>query len=239
LGKVPHEDIHQDPAGPRGPDAGCLRSAQVFRPRRNRRPQVSSANLGDLRSGPCCGRETAAASTGAKLTGQTARDYLHSSELIVAGLRRANELYQPDGLPIVFDLQLEAEVLGCGLRWAEQTPPSVCTHPLEQGRSLLSLPVFDARMGRFPLVMDALRTLKQEIGDEVAMYGLLCGPFTLALHLLGNGSHVPRRVRQHLHRREHRPGADPRLYPQPQQIVRRESQADHGPAAGRRRSDWG
>ena len=123
---------------------------------------------------------------GAKLTGQTARDYLHSSELIVAGLRRANELYQPDGLPIVFDLQLEAEVLGCELRWADETPPAVCTHPLEQGKSLLSLPVFDASMGRFPMVMDALRTLKQEIGGDVALYGLLCGPFTLALHLLGN-----------------------------------------------------
>lgn len=123
---------------------------------------------------------------GAKLLGQSARDYLHSSDLIVAGLRRANELYQPDGLPVAFDLQLEAEVLGCELRWADQTPPSVCTHPLEQGKSLLSLPVFDASMGRFPLVMDAFDRLKQEIGNDVALYGLLCGPFTLALHLMGN-----------------------------------------------------
>lgn len=123
---------------------------------------------------------------GAQLLGHTARDYLHSSDLMVAGLRRANELYRPDGLPVVFDLQLEAEVLGCELRWADQTPPSVCTHPLEQGKSLLSLPVFDASMGRFPMVMDALDRLKQEIGDDVALYGLLCGPFTLALHLMGN-----------------------------------------------------
>lgn len=123
---------------------------------------------------------------GAKLTGKTAREYLHSSELIAAGLRRANELYQPDGLPVVFDLQLEAEVLGCELRWSDQTPPAVCTHPLEQGKSLVSLPVFDASMGRFPMAMDALRTLKKEIGNDVALYGLLCGPFTLALHLTGN-----------------------------------------------------
>ncbi len=123
---------------------------------------------------------------GAKLLGQTARDYLHSSDLIVAGLRRANELYQPDGLPIVFDLQMEAEVLGCELRWADETPPSVCTHPLEQGKSLQSLPVFDASMGRFPMVMDALKQVKQELGADIALYGLLCGPFTLALHLMGN-----------------------------------------------------
>lgn len=123
---------------------------------------------------------------GAKLLGQTARDYLHSSDLLVAGMRRANELYQPDGLPIVFDLQMEAEVLGCELRWSDETPPSVCTHPLEQGKSLQSLPVFDASMGRFPMVMDALTQVKRELGAEIALYGLLCGPFTLALHLMGN-----------------------------------------------------
>lgn len=123
---------------------------------------------------------------GAKIIGQTARDYLRSSELIVAGLRRANELYQPDGLPIVFDLQMEAEVLGCELHWADETPPSVRSHPLEMGKSLLDLPVFDASMGRFPLVLDALDTVKKEMGGDVALYGLLCGPFTLALHLMGN-----------------------------------------------------
>jgi uroporphyrinogen decarboxylase len=72
------------------------------------------------------------------------------------------------------------------LRWAEQGPPSVATHPLESGKSLPDLPVFDPSMGRFPVALDALRTLKKDIGDEVALYGLICGPFTLALHLLGN-----------------------------------------------------
>ncbi|MCX7008171.1 MAG: uroporphyrinogen decarboxylase family protein [Kiritimatiellaeota bacterium] len=123
---------------------------------------------------------------GAKLLGKTAREYLQSSELMLAGLRRARELYQPDGLPVAFDLQLEAEVLGCELHWADQPPPSVCTHPLEQGKSLVSLPVFDPSMGRFPLVMDTLRAAKKEMGDDIALYGLLCGPFTLALHLMGN-----------------------------------------------------
>lgn len=122
----------------------------------------------------------------AKLIGRSARDYLHSSDLIVAGLRRANELYQPDGLPVVFDLQLEAEALGCELHWADETPPSVRTHPLEMGKSLADLPVFDPGMGRFPIVMDALGTVKKEMGGDVALYGLLCGPFTLALHLMGN-----------------------------------------------------
>ncbi len=123
---------------------------------------------------------------GGKLIGKSAREYLQSSDLIVQGLKKACELYQPDGLPVVFDLQLEAEVLGCELRWADQTPPSVCTHPLEQGKSLAALPVFDAANGRFPTVMEAVRTMKKDVGSEIALYGLICGPFTLALHLMGN-----------------------------------------------------
>ena len=73
---------------------------------------------------------------GGRLIGVSARDYLQSSDLVVRGLRKAMELYRPDGLPILFDLQIEAEILGCDLRWAEEVPPSVVSHPLEQGKNL-------------------------------------------------------------------------------------------------------
>jgi uroporphyrinogen decarboxylase len=125
---------------------------------------------------------------GASLIGRKAGEFLKSSDLIVAGMKKAKELYRPDGLPVVFDLQLEAEVLGCQLHWAEDGPPAVVTHPLE-GKSdwnANDLPEFDLTKGRIPLVMEAVRKAKAEIGDEVALYGLLCGPFTLALHMLGN-----------------------------------------------------
>jgi MtaA/CmuA family methyltransferase len=123
---------------------------------------------------------------GASLIGVGAEEYLKDAGLIVKGLKKAYDLYQPDGLPIVFDLQMEAEVLGCQLHWAKQGPPSVMTHPLEQGKSLADLPAFDAGAGRFPVAMQALATLKADLGEKVALYGLICGPFTLALHLLGN-----------------------------------------------------
>lgn len=49
---------------------------------------------------------------------------------MVAGLLEANRRYLPDGLPIVFDLQVESEVLGCDLMGSEDSPPSVSSHPL-------------------------------------------------------------------------------------------------------------
>ena len=122
---------------------------------------------------------------GGKLTGANAREYLQSSDLIVQGLRKARELYRPDGLPVVFDLQIEAEILGCGLQWADDAPPAVCSHPLKDA-AIEDLPTFDTTKGRYPLIGRALETLKSEMGGEVALYGLITGPFTLCMHLMGN-----------------------------------------------------
>lgn len=123
---------------------------------------------------------------GANLIGAKADDYLNSADLMVEGLTKARDLYNPDGLPICFDLQIEAEVLGCDLHWADAVPPSVTTHPLAQGKTIADLPKLDETKGRFPVVTEVLDRLKTEMGDEVALYGLICGPFTLALHLRGN-----------------------------------------------------
>lgn len=123
---------------------------------------------------------------GGYLIGQTASAYLQSEELLVEGLKKARALYRPDGLPVIFDLQVEAEVLGCALHWADEVPPAVVSHPLANGGALENLPPWDASKGRVPMVLRALDRLRGEMGEEVALYGLICGPFTLALHLLGN-----------------------------------------------------
>ena len=89
---------------------------------------------------------------GGKLIGKSATEYLQSADCIVEGLAKARELYRPDGLPILFDLQMEAEVLGCHLQWADEVPPSVTSHPLTS-RSLEDLPEFDTEQGRYPIAM--------------------------------------------------------------------------------------
>ena len=123
---------------------------------------------------------------GGALVGADAEAYLKSADLIVDGMREAARRYRPDGLPVVFDLQLEAEILGCQLAWAKETPPSVASHPLGDDYDLAGLPAFSTEKGRIPLVLDAIRRAKAAIGEEVALYGLLTGPLTLALHLRGD-----------------------------------------------------
>ncbi|MFW5681878.1 MAG: uroporphyrinogen decarboxylase family protein [Phycisphaeraceae bacterium] len=127
---------------------------------------------------------------GGALIDRSASAYLRSSDLIVEGLTKAIELYKPDGLPVVFDLQVEAEVLGCPLQWADDAPPSVTGHPMSlmegEGKSLEDLPPFSLEAGRVPMVLDATRRMRERVGDDVALYGLVTGPFTLTMHLMGN-----------------------------------------------------
>ncbi len=120
----------------------------------------------------------------AALIGLAADEYLKSSDHIVAGTSKAIELYKADGIPVVFDLQIEAEVLGCELKWDDNSPPSVISHPLLNGISIDDLQIPCACKGRIPAVMDATRKLR-DLHPGVALYGLITGPFTLALHLLG------------------------------------------------------
>ncbi len=120
---------------------------------------------------------------GGKLIGKTADEYLKSGDLIAQGVREAIRQYRPDGISVTFDLQIESEALGCELRWFQESPPAVVGHVLEH-TPLSTLTIPDAHAGRIPDILNAIRQLRAEQFD-VALYGLVTGPFTLALHLKG------------------------------------------------------
>lgn len=122
-----------------------------------------------------------------KLTGYNATEVLTDGDKLYASLMEVNKLYKPNGQPVIFDLQIEAEILGCELLWTTDGPPSVKTHPLEATTDipcLCTIPTKDD--GRMPMVLDVMRRMKASVGETTALYGLICGPFTLASHLRGN-----------------------------------------------------
>ncbi|MBZ0291661.1 MAG: thioredoxin family protein [Anaerolineae bacterium] len=119
-----------------------------------------------------------------KLKGYNALEVLTDEQKLLESLLEVNRVYDPDGQPVMFDLQVEAEILGCQLAWAENAPPSVATHPLAETKTVPTyLPT--ASDGRIPLILNTMRQLKARIGDKTALYGLVCGPLTLASHLRG------------------------------------------------------
>ncbi len=121
---------------------------------------------------------------GGFLTGVDAETYLKSPNEIVNGINKAIEAYNPDGIPVVFDLQIEAEILGCKLQWAPHNPPAVISHPLAEGVLLSELKVPSETDGRIAVAVEATKQLRL-MHPEIALYGLITGPFTLALHLMG------------------------------------------------------
>jgi len=121
---------------------------------------------------------------GGFLTGVDATNYLKSADEIVNGVSKSIHEYNADGIPVVFDLQVEAEVLGCELRWSETGPPAVVSHPLSEGKKLNDLKIPGPGDGRIATCLEATKTLREKY-PELALYGLITGPFTLALHLLG------------------------------------------------------
>lgn len=122
-----------------------------------------------------------------KLKGYTAEEVLKDGQKLYESLMEVAKLYSPDGMPIMFDLQLEAEILGCDLKWAQDNPPSVASHPLEGNNKGIpckcKIPTKES--GRIPIMLDAMTKLKASVGEDIALYGLICGPFTLASHLRG------------------------------------------------------
>lgn len=121
-----------------------------------------------------------------KLKGYSGEEILKDPDKLLEALLEVNKLYMPDGMPVMFDLQIEAEILGCDLLWAKENPPSVKSHPLAAEKTIpckCQIPTKES--GRIPMILDVMKRLKAEIGDETALYGLICGPFTLASHLRG------------------------------------------------------
>jgi MtaA/CmuA family methyltransferase len=121
---------------------------------------------------------------GGYLIGVDAQTFLKSEEQIVKGTEAAIQRYNPDGIPVYFDLQVEAEILGCDLLWGDENPPAVISHPLQEGKSLEDLHIPQKTEGRLPQILGATQTLREKYPD-IALYGLITGPFTLALHLFG------------------------------------------------------
>lgn len=119
-----------------------------------------------------------------KLRGYSALEVLTDGQKLLESLLAVNQVYDPDGQPVIFDLQVEAEILGCDLVWTDSGPPTVASHPLEVNLEIPSyLP--ERSDGRLPMILDVMSQMKQSVGDHTALYGLICGPMTLASHLRG------------------------------------------------------
>jgi uroporphyrinogen decarboxylase len=123
----------------------------------------------------------------AYLINEKADIYMKDPELIARGIVEAAKRYHADGIPLVFDLSVEAESVGCQIEYWEDNVPSVRSHPCDKltpEEAGLGLPTSED--GRWPILFEAAKIAKPGLADlDCAMLGLMTGPLTLASHLAG------------------------------------------------------
>ena len=123
----------------------------------------------------------------AALIDQPADAFLKSSELMAKGVVKAAEIYHADGIPLLFDLSVEAESMGCEAEYWDDNVPSIISHPCaETPPEEANLKIPSAKDGRWPVIFEAAELARPRLEAlDCAMLGLLCGPLTLASHLAG------------------------------------------------------
>ncbi|MHB8205331.1 MAG: uroporphyrinogen decarboxylase family protein [Desulfomonilaceae bacterium] len=119
------------------------------------------------------------------LIGEPADKFLQDPDLIAKGVVFAAQRYKADGIPLLFDLTVEAISMGCEYKWWPDNPPSITSHPLDKK----TLDEFGRKIpgpkdGRWPVIIEAGKKAKAALPD-VALYAIICGPLTLASHLRG------------------------------------------------------
>jgi MtaA/CmuA family methyltransferase len=110
--------------------------------------------------------------------------------------RASASTFKLSGLPSAvapLDMQVEAEALGGRidfLRSRELVFPQIAK-PLFASTKYLNSGYFESsdfiNQGRIPLVCEALRLLKEDIGQDVVVGGMIPGPYTLLLFLMEPG----------------------------------------------------
>ena len=121
------------------------------------------------------------------LINEPADKMLKDPELLAKGVVNATKRYKADGIPLVFDLSVEANSVGCDLKWWPDNVPSVTSHPCSDKSPTdagLKLPTKES--GRWPVLFEAARIAKPQLDEmDSCLMGLFCGPLTLAAHLAG------------------------------------------------------
>lgn len=110
------------------------------------------------------------------------RDADKMAKLAIAG----SEMTGLENVRVPFDFVIEPEALGCKIKWPDNPAlvPATLEH-IYQNPEDLKMPDNILESGRIPILLDAIRILRKEVGDYLPISSLVLGPFTLAGELMG------------------------------------------------------
>ncbi len=109
------------------------------------------------------------------------------AELMAKLALGAKTLLDFDAVKVPFCQTIEQEALGCTINPGdEKNLPSIALHPYDAKEGAdIEYPQDFLERGRVPVVCEAVRILKKEVGDSAAIVGGIIGPYSITAELLG------------------------------------------------------
>lgn len=109
----------------------------------------------------------------------------HSDAELMAKLAIANhELSGLEGVRVPYCLTVLAEAMGCEINMGTKNrQPSVTDHPYPKKLDDIAMPEALLETGRIPVVLEAIKIIREKVGPDVPIIGGMEGPVTLASDL--------------------------------------------------------
>ncbi|MFN3479004.1 MAG: uroporphyrinogen decarboxylase family protein [Thermodesulfovibrionales bacterium] len=122
----------------------------------------------------------------ARLNGYTIYKYVTDEKVLAESQIRTQREMGYDVLFAFADLLVEAEAIGCRLKYDEDAYPYIVEPVLRNLDMVGELKLPDPeRDGRMPVVIQATRLLREYAGDKCLITSCVVGPVTIAAHLIG------------------------------------------------------
>ncbi len=118
------------------------------------------------------------------LTNTTVKELVHSSDLQAQGMEEISNRCPTSVTVNMMDLSVEAEVFGAEVRFREDEPPAIVSHPVKTMEDAKNLEVPKVGTCRTQLYVDAIGKAKSLIDDRLVFAGVI-GPFSLTGNLMG------------------------------------------------------
>jgi uroporphyrinogen decarboxylase len=125
----------------------------------------------------------------AQLAGYSIKEYTLNPKALSESVFAYYDMFKPDAIWVSADTWVTAEAMGAKVAFPDENQPLGGTgEPLVKNqKDIDSIPQVDvANQGRFPIMIEALERVVEQLGDEVFIVGCFDqSPFSLACALLG------------------------------------------------------
>ena len=128
---------------------------------------------------------------GARELGLSIREYYSKAEYVVEGQLRMLKKYRHDFVNALCAAALSVEPFGGEVIWYEDGAPNSGEPVIKTEQDILSLQVPDlSRSPSFTRMLKVIRTLKEKLGNEVPITGVVVSPFSLPVMQMGFSAYI-------------------------------------------------